>query len=137
MKSRRISRGLLALSFSMIWIAGCNQAHPATQPVSVKASEPPQATTLLDQRIDSVAFEQTPLAEAIQTLREKTGQNIFVDWKAIEQAGVKRETLVSARLRDVSLGAALRSILADAAGGHVALGVAIDDTVVTVSTAEN
>ena len=110
MESRRISRGLLAISLSMIWIGGCTQTHPATQPVAVKApAEAPAVPTILDQRIDSIAFQETRLEEAIQTLREKTGQNIFVNWKVLEQAGVKRDTGVSARLRNVNGGISIHS----------------------------
>ena len=138
MESRRVSRVLLGLCVSILGIGGCNQTHPTTEPVAVKAPvETPEAPTLFDQRLDAVNFEQVPLAEAIQALREKTGQNIFVNWRALEEAGVKRETPVTARLRDVKLGPALQSILADAGGGHVELGATIDDGVITISTADD
>jgi hypothetical protein len=119
----------------MVWIAGCTESHPATQPVAERtpAPEPMEAPTILDQRIESISFEQTPLQEAIQVIREKTGKNIYVHWRALEDAGVKRDTPVNVRLRDVKLGAALRATLADAAG-NVKVGVAVEDGVITAST---
>src|SRR5205085_11847541 len=34
------------------------------------------------------------LSDAVDVLRDKTGENIFVNWKALEAAGVTRDTAV-------------------------------------------
>jgi type II secretory pathway component GspD/PulD (secretin) len=95
-------------------------------------AEPP---TPLDTRIQTVNFDAVPLEQAINTLRDQSGENIFVNWRALEHAGITRAASVTARMRDVSLGAALRSVCASASGGRAELGTMLDDKVITVSTA--
>src|SRR5438045_8864605 len=101
MESRRVSRVLLGLCLSMLGIAGCNQVHPTTQPVATKAPvEVPEPPTILDQRVESIAYDGMTLQNAIQVIREKTGQNSSVDCRARGERRLKRDTPVRARLRE-------------------------------------
>jgi len=105
MESRQVLLRLFGMCLLTTAIAGCTQEHATTQPIAIQPAESregPEPPTLLDQRIDSVAFADTPLEQAIQTMRDKTSQNIYVSWRALEQAGVKRDTPVTLRLHDVN-----------------------------------
>jgi type II secretory pathway component GspD/PulD (secretin) len=75
----------------------------------------------------------------IDFFRDVTGTNIFVNWKAVEAAGVNRNTPVSARLRNIRFAKALTVLLDSATGGadKPKLGYLVDDGVITISTAED
>src|SRR5205085_2146147 len=66
-----------------------------------------------------------------------SGANIFVNWKALEAAGVDRNAPVSARLRNIKFSKALTIILDSVSGGTVQLGFTTEDGVVTVSTRDD
>lgn len=80
-------------------------------------------------RLDNVAIE-----EVVEFLRDVSGANIFVNWRALEAAGVTKKTTVSARLRDVKFGKALETILRDAGGEKARFGYSVDEGVITIST---
>jgi general secretion pathway protein D len=89
----------------------------------------------LDQRLPSVQLPQVALSDAIDFLRDITGANILVNWKALEAAGIdKQSTQVSVLLRDVKFSKVLDIILQQAGAGKLAY--TIDEGVITVSTAD-
>jgi hypothetical protein len=65
--------------------------------------------------LPDVKFEQVTLKDAIDFLRDVTELNIYVDWKAGENAGITRDVPVSLRLRNVPAGEVLRLLLREAA----------------------
>jgi general secretion pathway protein D len=90
---------------------------------------------LLDKRLPSVQLPQVALSDAIDFLRDITGANILVNWKALEAAGIdKQSTQVSVTLRDVKFSKVLDIILQEAGAGKLAY--TIDEGVITVSTAD-
>jgi type II secretory pathway component GspD/PulD (secretin) len=92
--------------------------------------------TLLDRTLPEFNFKETPLTGVVDHLRDVTSLNIFVDWVALEAAGIDRNTPVTARLRDVKFSKALQILLDQVGGGDVQLGYAFDGNVMTVSTAD-
>jgi general secretion pathway protein D len=82
-----------------------------------------------------VQLPQVALSDAIDFLRDITGANILVNWKALEAAGIdKQSTQVSVTLRDVKFSKVLDIILQEAGAGKLAY--TIDEGVITVSTAD-
>ena len=67
-------------------------------------------------------------------LRDITQTNIFVNWRALEAAGVDKNAPVTTRLRDVKFSKVLRTVLDEVGGGTVRLGYTIDEGVITIST---
>jgi general secretion pathway protein D len=68
-------------------------------------------------------------------LRDITGANILVNWKALEAAGIdKQSTQVSVMLHDVKFSKVLDIILQEAGAGKLAY--TIDGGVITISTAD-
>lgn len=59
----------------------------------------------------SLTFEDTPLSEALATLKNQQRLTLVVDKRALEDEGVELSTSVSLDVRDVSLGAGLRLLL--------------------------
>ncbi|MEX2217850.1 MAG: hypothetical protein WD749_03745 [Phycisphaerales bacterium] len=135
-------------------IAGIPPAHVMTYPldwpaVSVRRGEPLQFAESAENkaamaqlnatRIPTVAFNNNPLADAVQFLSTISHQNIDVDWASLEEAGITRETPVSLNLNNITAKTAL-----DRLTEKVSLGTspreradwAILDGVVTVASDE-
>jgi hypothetical protein len=124
---------------------GVAKAPPtgATLSIAGRAEAPggvPAATATalrkLAQPAPEIQFDNIPLAEAFDFLRDTTGLNFFVNWRALEAAGIDRNAPVSLRLRNVPYELALRYILRDAGGGSVKLEFAVIDGLVNISTEE-
>ena len=99
------------------------------------ASPNVQAKKALGRTIPGISFTNVTLREAIDFLREMSGVNVQVHWKALEQAGVTPDTMVNMRLRQVPLRKVLTLLLSEVASGS-ALAYYIDDGVIEVTTRE-
>ncbi|HEX8524828.1 MAG TPA: M56 family metallopeptidase [Tepidisphaeraceae bacterium] len=126
-------------------------AHPRATAIDQSSNEPVEApaeehvavqdralAAALDRKLPKLEFNTTPFEQVINTLRDQTGgTNIYVNWRALEAAGIERIAPVTARLRDVKFRKALEVVLADVGGGNVKLGFTPSDGVITISTAED
>jgi type II secretory pathway component GspD/PulD (secretin)/tetratricopeptide (TPR) repeat protein len=84
-----------------------------------------------------IAFENNRFENVVEYLRNVTGVNIFVNWRALEDAGIERGAPVTLQLANVPADKALSLILDQVGGDLVKLGYNIDDGVLTISTREN
>lgn len=91
----------------------------------------------LEHHIPELRFDAIPFTDVVDFLRDITGANIFVNWRALEAAGIDRNTPVTTRLRDIRFSKALDTILRDVGGGTVALSYTVDDGVITISTSDD
>jgi general secretion pathway protein D len=91
----------------------------------------------LDRRLPDIKFDAVGFSDVVDFLRDLTSANIFVNWRALEAAGVDKNAPVTARLRDVPFSKVLRTILDDVSGGTTKLGYTIDEGVITISTEED
>jgi beta-lactamase regulating signal transducer with metallopeptidase domain len=96
-----------------------------------------EARRLLEKALPELKFDNVAFTDVVDMLRDITGANIFVNWRALEAAGIDRQAPVSARLRDVKFAKALTVVLDEVGGGTIKLGYAIDDGVITITTAED
>ncbi|MCL2647005.1 MAG: hypothetical protein FWD61_08365 [Phycisphaerales bacterium] len=88
----------------------------------------------LEENIDVIQFNQAPFYTVIDYLRDHTQTNIFVNWTALSEAGIIKNTPVSVNLRNVPFRKVLHTIFSDINGNTVRLDYAIDDGVITIST---
>ncbi|MBI1372771.1 MAG: hypothetical protein GC159_08425 [Phycisphaera sp.] len=84
-----------------------------------------------------VSFDANRLENVIEYLRNVTGVNFFVNWRALEGAGIEPGSTVTLNLANVPADKALKLILDQVGGDLVPLGYTVDDGVVTISTLEN
>jgi beta-lactamase regulating signal transducer with metallopeptidase domain len=96
-----------------------------------------KAQAALDRNMPEINFQAVPLGDAVDFLRDVTGANIFVNWKALEAAGVERNVTVTARVRDVKFSKALKMMLDDVSAGNVRVGYEVDEGVIMISTEED
>jgi hypothetical protein len=114
---------------------------PSTQPAVVES--PIDGTqgendlqSRLATRIGDIDWDGVPFNKAVEELRQKSGANVVVAWRALEAAGIDKAAEVSLRLKNVTLRQALDHALSDIGGGQVRLEFAIQDGAILVSTEE-
>jgi hypothetical protein len=95
------------------------------------------AQAKLDRKLPEINFTNNKFTDVIDFLRDVTGANLFVNWRALETAGLKNSVPVTVRLKDVKFERALRTILDDVGGGKVKLDYIVDEGVITISTVED
>jgi len=91
-----------------------------------------QAT--LDRRLPSVQLQGQAFTDAVDFLKDVTGANILVNWKALEADSIDKQTPVTAELHDVKFSKVLDVILQQAGAGK--LGYTIDQGVIEISTTD-
>lgn len=98
---------------------------PATQP----KPDPVQPSSTLQE-----AFHDVSLERAVANLRSLTGANFVVNWKALEDAGVMKQSRVQVSLtRPVKL-RKLISLILESASPQVPLAYEVEDNVVHITT---
>jgi hypothetical protein len=90
----------------------------------------------LERKIPSMKFNDVRLIDAINFLRDVSGANIHVNWRAIEKAGIERDTPLHIHVTDVTLARALRLVLSDASTDAVELKWMLDEGVIEIAPAE-
>src|SRR4051812_12923212 len=95
-----------------------------------KAARAPLGRTIPDLRLTGV-----PLSDAVDALRDSSGANIHVNWRALEEQGVGKDTTVNLRVRGVTLEKALMLVLSEAGAGD-RLTYYTDDGVIEITTRE-
>jgi hypothetical protein len=142
-------RTATALSIAVLLL--CLAAAPTTQTSDRKSDAQPTAKpavqregkqegqaiprAALSKKIPEIRFAQLPLADAIDYLRDVTGANIHVNWRAIELINVTRQTPVSVTLTDVPMRRVLKSVLDETGGGEL-LTWYVEEGVIEITTKE-
>lgn len=100
-------------------------------------SDESAATALYNRVIPDVSFDGVGLADVISFLREVSGANVFVDWKALDAASIDRNSPVTVAAKNVRFSKALDMVLQSAAGGGKSrLAYFFDRNVLTITTEE-
>lgn len=118
---RRASLFLTVLSLSLAFTFATASAAPVNH----------QLSSLLPE----LKFQGVTLGDALDFLRDVSGANISVNWKALEGINVTRDTQVNLHLTGVPLRKALDLLLTEAGGGDTVTYV-VDDGVIEVTTRE-
>jgi hypothetical protein len=83
--------------------------------------------------LPELRFEQTPMGEVYDFLRDVAGINLHVNWRALEEAGVSRDLPVNIHLSGISVRKLLDLLLVES-GVADRLTWYVDDGVVEVTT---
>jgi hypothetical protein len=89
----------------------------------------------LNRTLPEMKFDGVALADAVDFLRDITSANIVVNWRALEGAGVTRDTVINLKLRNVSLRKALTLICSEASGGE-GVTYTLDAGVIEITTTD-
>jgi hypothetical protein len=90
-------------------------------------------TRTLDRALPEMKFTGVTFGEAVDFLRDVSGLNMHVNWKALEEQNVTKDTPINIRLRAVSLRKVLNLLLSEASGGDN-LAWYVDQGVVEITT---
>src|SRR5947208_14202095 len=101
--------------------------QPAHAAVSAKRS--------LDMVLPTTNLDNVSINDAVDFLRDVTGANIHVNWRALEGVGVGKDAQVNVKLRSVTLRKVLDLVLNEAGAG-TALTYYVDQGVIEVTTRE-
>lgn len=96
-----------------------------------------KATASLQKRLPEVNFSAIGFSDVTEFLRDVTGENLTVNWRVLEAAGVDRNVPITARLKDITLEQALTHVLKDAGGGSVKLGFGVSNGSIVISTLDD
>jgi hypothetical protein len=89
----------------------------------------------LNRSLPEMKFDGVALVDAIDFIRDITDANIVVNWKALEGAGVNKDTVVNLKLRNVTLKKALSRLLSEASAGE-GVTYTLEDGVIEITTSE-
>ena len=121
-----------------VWAAAATAGEPdesaatATEPEGRR--EVADAWDKLGKVVPEVRLDGVTLEQAFDALRDLTRANIVVNWRQLEEAGVRRDAVVRLRLWDLPLSKVLDVLLSAVAEGEVELGFRAELGVITVST---
>ena len=90
-------------------------------------------------RIGSLEFDQMPLGDVIEFFRDRSGMNIVVNWRALDDVGVTRQDPVTLKVNRVALLRALDMVLESFNAGRTTLDRLywmLDEGVLTIATGE-
>ena len=125
---RAVSLAVVVLVL-MLAPVGLHAAAPAT------ATPPTPAPSPANRAAPTANFSGVALGDAIDYIRDVSQANIHVNWRALEEAGVGKDTVVNLRLRSVPLKTVLRLMLNEAGGG-TGLTYYVADGVIEITTQE-
>ena len=132
-RSRLVLVGLAVLvtSVLLVW------ATSATQPFRARPDDT-AADRQLRQVLPEVRFDQLPLEAVIEGLRQASGANLFVTWRALHEAGVEKTAPVSLRLKGLTLGQVLTKVMDDVAvNSDALLDFTVHDGVIVVTSVKD
>lgn len=113
----------------------CLALFVATPALAQRGVSNAVARAALNRNLPAIDFQNVTLREAIEFLRDVSGANVHVNWRAIELTGVTPDTTVNMRLRQVPMRRVLSMLLDEAAGGQL-LTWYLDDGVIEITTRE-
>jgi len=122
-----LRRLLLAVAVGLLCAALVSPPNVNAAPRPVSAS--------LNRTLPEMNFDGVALQDCVDFLRDITAANIVVNWRALETAGITRETLVNLKLRNVSLRKALTLVLSEASAGE-GVTYSVDDGVIEITTTD-
>lgn len=95
-----------------------------------------QLVEKLDMNVPRLKCPGESFEDVINFLREYSGANFYVNWRALEAAGIERTATVTLDLKNVSVRKALELLLSDVGGGATELGYIMSSGVIMISTQE-
>ncbi len=102
----------LCVAVSLVELTNVDQTATAAEPVDLDAaSVEKKIRTKLDASKSEFDFQETPLEEVVDYLGKFHAIEILLDEKALDEAGIERDTPVTIQLKGVTIRSALRHIL--------------------------
>ncbi len=118
---RRIA--LLAAAIMLLVAIPVTRANSRAANVALAAQQP------------ELKFDGVALSDALDFVRDVSGANIHIDWKALTAVNITKDEPITLRLRGVTLRKALDLILSEAGEGRLAT-FYVDENVIEITSSE-
>ena len=89
----------------------------------------------LSSRLPELKFQGVTFGDALDFLRDVSGANITVNWKALEAAGITKDNPINLHLTGIGLRKALDMVLTEASGGDT-ITYTVDQGVIEITSRE-
>lgn len=123
----KLSRSLFAVAL-IAGFTSFGNADPA------KPADGPAMATAVRMRVPAVEFKQVPLGDVFDFMREVAGLNLYVNWPALESAGIDRAMPISIRLRNIQLSKVLDLALGQVSVGRSPITWYVSDNIIHITT---
>lgn len=100
------------------------------------STRPDAATAKLSRTFAGRDARQMRFDAVLDAIASEAGVNLYVDWRALEAAGINPDARVGVKLADGPASQALATVLESIGGGNIAVRYRTQDGVVRVSTNE-
>jgi hypothetical protein len=104
---------------------------PGMMGTPAPAVEDEVTKAMLNRKLPEVKFENVPLADVVDYLRDVTSANIFVHWRALEAAGVDKTAPVTMGLKNVGFRDVLSLLVREQGSG---VNYKVENGVITIDT---
>jgi hypothetical protein len=88
----------------------------------------------LDRRLPEINFSGQGLADVLDFMRDVAGANIFINWQALEAAGIGKDAPVKLQLKDAKFRSALKGILDTVGTAKGKAELSVQEGVIVIST---
>ena len=129
-------RSAVAFLLALCLLAGSLPASPQTRPAVAEPQDVDRRVAeQLDRELPEVNFDQNFFGDVMDFLRDVSGANIYVNWKALQDAGITPQVPISVKLRNITVRKALDVIVEDAGGATTKIAITIDRGVISIAPA--
>lgn len=104
------------------------------QPPTLAVQKHRSAVAALNLRIPEVRFDETPLEQVVETLAELAQTNLVVQWRRLEEYGIKRDAAISLHVRNLRLGQILWLVMNQPPLSETKLAYRADADMILLST---
>jgi hypothetical protein len=109
--------------------------HPFGPPPSPDSILPLAGS--IDRQFPEINFNGQGLSDVLDFMRDVSGAKIFVNWRALESAGIEKDALVTAHVKNMRFSQVMNSILTSASNGKEPMVAFIDDGCIIVTTRDD
>lgn len=134
---KRIQCLLILVVGSYLALGQVEQSKPVLAKEStgyVAQRKPRNAVLILSERIPEIRFDDTPLDQAIESLAGLARTNIVVQWRRLEEYGIKRDTPITLNIRNLRLSQVLWLIMNQSPLSEAKLAYRADSDMILLST---
>jgi hypothetical protein len=127
----------MQLVTALVLAAGClatARAEEGKKPVAAAAADE-RVAAQLDRVLPEIRFNGQRFDDVIDFMRDVTGANIFVHWRALESTGIARNAPVAMQLKDVKFKTALSKLTEAVSTAKGAAQFKVDQGVIVISVA--
>jgi uncharacterized membrane protein YgcG len=120
-----------------VTLASITMAQTGTDQEAPSRARTSSTLQLLDKRIPETRFEEQPLEQVMEFIKNFTQMNVVVRWQILEDAGIERDKPITISVREVPLRVVLWLIMNEAGGTDLKLAYRASGNVLVLSTEDD